>query len=59
MENFSLCFQSLEDPRHGNAGRHDLLEILLIALCATLCGGKSAVDMEVFGESKEALLRQF
>ncbi len=28
MENFSVCFQDLEDPRHGNAGLHDLLEIL-------------------------------
>ena len=59
MENFSACFQVLEDPRHGNAGQHDLLEILVIALCATLCGGKSAVDMELFGQSKEGLLRQF
>ena len=31
----------------------------MIALCATLCGGKSAVDMELFGQSKEGLLRQF
>ena len=59
MENFSICFQALEDPRHGNAGRHELLEILLIALCATLCDAKSAIDMELFGQSKEGLLRQF
>ncbi len=59
MENFSVCFQDLEDPRHGNAGLHDLLEILVIALCTTLCGGKSAVDMHLFGQSKEAVLRQF
>ena len=59
MENFASCFQDLEDPRHGNAGQHDLLEILMIALCTTLCGGRSAVDMELFGQSKEALLRQF
>lgn len=59
MENFASYFQDLEDPRHGNAGQHELLEILMIALCTTLCGGKSAVDMELFGQSKEALLRQF
>ena len=28
MENFPSCFQDLEDPRPGNAGLHDLLEIL-------------------------------
>ena len=59
MGNFTSYFQDLEDPRHGNAGQHDLLEILMIALCTTLCGGKSTVDMELFGQSKEVLLRQF
>ena len=36
MEDFALCFQDLEDPRHGNAGLHDLLEILVIALPRSL-----------------------
>ena len=31
MEGFIACFEGLEDPRTGNAGRHDLLEILMIA----------------------------
>jgi hypothetical protein len=30
MIGIAACF---EDPRRGNAGRHDLLEILMIALC--------------------------
>jgi hypothetical protein len=30
----------LADPRTGNAQRHELLEILLIALAATLSGGR-------------------
>ena len=38
MERFQACFEDLADPRTGNAQRHDLLEILLIALAAlTLC----------------------
>jgi hypothetical protein len=45
MDGFIACFEGLEDPRTGNAGRHDLLEILMIALCTVLCGGQSAVDM--------------
>ena len=36
MERFRACFADLADPRTGNAQRHDLLEVLLIALCATL-----------------------
>jgi hypothetical protein len=34
-------FEELEDPRTGNAKRHLLLEILLIALCTLLSGGAS------------------
>src|SRR4051794_1222182 len=59
MDGFIACFEGLEDPRTGNAGRHDLLEILMIALCTVLCGGQSAVDMAEFAENKEAFLRGF
>src|SRR5918993_4593595 len=34
---FLDCFGELPDPRRGNARRHDLLELLTIALSATLC----------------------
>ena len=59
MEGFARCFEGLKDPRTGNAGRHDLLEILMIALCTVLCGGQTAVDMAEFAEDKEAFLRSF
>jgi predicted transposase YbfD/YdcC len=59
MEEFAAIFADLEDPRTGNAGLHDLLEILMIALCTVLCGGQTAVDMAEFGEAKEAFLRKF
>ena len=38
MEWFRACFAELEGPRTGNARRHDLAEIVMIALLATLCG---------------------
>ena len=56
MEGFGACFEGLDDPRTGNAGRHDLLELLMIALCTVLCGGQSAVDMAEFAEAKEEFL---
>ena len=59
MDGFSDCFEGLEDPRTGNAGRHDLHELLLIALCTVLCGGQTAVDMALFAEAKEEFLRGF
>ena len=32
--------EPLEDPRNGNAGRHSLHDIVVIALCTMLCGGE-------------------
>jgi predicted transposase YbfD/YdcC len=58
MERFRASFAGLADPRRGNARRHELLEILLIALLATLCGAETCVDMARFGRAKEDLLRQ-
>jgi predicted transposase YbfD/YdcC len=58
MEGFAACFADLEDPREDNA-RHDLLEILVIALCAMLCGGEDCSDMALFGRAKEPFLRRF
>ncbi len=55
----SDCFSDVPDPRSGNAQRHDLLEMLTIALAATLSGAESCVDFALFGRSKEALLREF
>ena len=59
MERFRECFDGVEDPRSGNAVRHDLSELLMIALCAVLCGGESCVDMADFAEEKEGFLRGF
>jgi predicted transposase YbfD/YdcC len=59
MEGFWACFAGLEDPRSGNAQRHALDEIMMIALVAMLCGAESCVDMALFGRSKEPLLRRF
>ena len=34
----------IADPRRGNAQRHGLLDILAIALVASVCGAESCVD---------------
>ena len=59
LEQFSACWEGLEDPRSGNAGLHDFHELLVIALCAVLCGGQGAVDMALFAKAKEPFLREF
>ena len=58
MERFRVCFAGLADPRTGNAQRHDLLEVLLLALAATLGGAETCVDMAEFGRAKEPFLRR-
>jgi predicted transposase YbfD/YdcC len=58
MGKLKRFFRKLVDPRAENA-RHDLLEILVIALAATLCGAEGASDMAKFGRMKEEFLRKF
>lgn len=59
MPSLITIFRDVPDPRRGNAQRHDLLDILTIALVASVCGAESCVDFAEFGEDREALLREF
>jgi predicted transposase YbfD/YdcC len=52
-------FQTLEDPRIERAKKHNLIEILVIAVCTLLSGGEGFQDMELFGKSKLQWLRTF
>lgn len=56
---FSTHFSQLTDPRAEPAKRHALLDIVTIALCATICGADTWVDVERFGRAKEGWLRTF
>lgn len=58
MRGFRKAFRSMPDPRAANA-RHDLLELVFIALAAVLCGAESCAEMEEFGHSKEEVLRLY
>lgn len=58
MEEFVACFADITDPRQGNA-RHNLHEILMIALRTMLCGGEDCSDMALFGEAKEPFVASF
>ena len=52
-------FADLPGPRTGNAQRHNLLDVLTIALTATICGAESCVDFADFSRDREALFRDF
>jgi predicted transposase YbfD/YdcC len=49
----------ITDPRINRRRRHELLDILIIAICTLLCGGESFYDMEDFGYAKEEWFRTF
>ncbi|TWB43448.1 DDE family transposase [Nitrospirillum pindoramense] len=56
---FHISFQGLPDPRAGNARRHDLLEMLTIALKASICGAESCVAFALFARDRRALFEEF
>lgn len=46
-------FGKVRDPRIGNATRHKLLDIIVIAICAVVCGADGWNDVALFGKSKQ------
>jgi predicted transposase YbfD/YdcC len=45
-------FGSLPDPRMDRTRRHELLDIIVIALCAVICSAETWEDVETFGRAK-------
>lgn len=59
LELFTPHFETLTDPRIERTKRHSLLNIFIIALCATLGGADGWADVERFGKAKLKFFRQF
>lgn len=52
-------FSRLTDPRLDRRKRHLLIEIVVIAVCAVVCGADDWVSIEAFGRSKYDWLKEF
>lgn len=52
-------FESLTDPRLERTRRHDLFDLVVVALCATIAGSDSWADIERFGLERLDWLRTF
>jgi len=52
-------FVAICDPRSRRQVRHDLAELLTVAVCAVLCGADDFIDVEAWGKEKLAWLRGF
>ena len=59
MPSLITILRQVPDPRTGNAQRRALLDLLVIALAASVCGAESCVDFAGFAEDREDLLREF
>ena len=55
LEHFAI----LSDPRIARHRRHKLSDILIIAVCAVLCGAESFPAIEDFGQARYEWLKQF
>src|SRR5262249_10473907 len=53
------CFGDVPDPRVVGRCDHLLVEIIMVAVCAVLCGAESWSEVEEFGPSKMAWLKQY
>lgn len=52
-------FTSVNDPRSHINKKHKLIDILIIAVCAVLCGCEYWEEMEDFGKTREDWFRKF
>jgi predicted transposase YbfD/YdcC len=55
VEHFSI----LEDPRDPSKCRHKLIDIVVIAVAAVLCGANDLANIEAFGKAKIAWFQRF
>lgn len=52
-------FADLPDPRIDRCKDHALIDILMIAILATICGAEHFTEMETFGKAKRDWLKTF
>ncbi len=52
-------FSDLEDPRSERNKQHLLIDIVIITICAVICGAEGWEDIEVFARAREGWLREF
>src|SRR2546426_12421672 len=52
-------FADLTDPRSTRRRQHHLLDIITIAICASICGADNWVDVALFGRAKQVWFTSF
>ncbi len=52
-------FAEVQDPRVERTKQHLLLDIIIIAICAVICGAEAWTEIEQFGLDKQDFFRRF
>jgi predicted transposase YbfD/YdcC len=52
-------FSKVNDPRIERTKEHKLIDIIVIGICAVICGAEGWVDIENYGKSKKKWLKTF
>lgn len=59
LESLEAQFGELNDPRVQGRVEHRLIDIIIIAVCAVICGANSWSEIETYGKAKIGWLRHF
>ncbi len=57
--NWQIFFQDVPDFRINRRKKHNLLDILVISVCAFVCGADDFEDIALYGIQKESFLKTF
>lgn len=52
-------FESLPEPRQSGKVAHKLIDVIIITICAVICGADNWVEVAEFGKEREKWLRKF
>jgi predicted transposase YbfD/YdcC len=58
IETLKSHFGKVEDPRASNSS-HQLIDIIIIAICGLICGADNWTEIEAYGHAKEGWLHMF
>lgn len=58
-DTFLQHFETITDPRIERCKRYELMDILLLSICAVISGAEGWEDIEDFGKLKLDWLRQY
>lgn len=53
------CFSDLEDPRVEGRTKHKLIDIIVLTICAVICGAETWTSIQAFGYAKYNWLKTF